>query len=488
MSQALHTSSTGINAGQKQINVIANNVANINTVAFKAANMTFETLYSNNLSYGSAATKNGGGTNPKQIGLGVKVGGITRNFDNGTFVSSGRDLDTMISGTGFYVVQDADNHQYFTRDGIFNVDSAGNLVTQSGMKVMGAKSVYSNAGSDKTVKIPKNMLAKVEGDPDVGSRTLSSLNNASITQGKVAVLVTKTTTDTTTDATAGTTTTVTTITNSSGTTTTTVVTNTATGEEISKNTVTADTPTLGPFLVDIPDGDGTVSQIVAGFNGVEGMNAVDNGDGTISYSANPGYTIEFSSDGTTSNFLAESGWGNSTTSYILSEKVTLQDMVNYNDNNAISLKSTAIDENGILVATYNDGSILTQYVDDAQTIQWKYITPSGVTITGADVTPEGSSIKNSNFALELATMVNQEGLISLSDNLWEWGPDTGEVYYGMAGEMAFGTIESGGYEESNVDIAFELSNMISAQRMIQMNSRVFSTASSVMEILSYLGQ
>ena len=85
-------------------------------------------------------------------------------------------------------------------------------------------------------------------------------------------------------------------------------------------------------------------------------------------------------------------------------------------------------------------------------------------------------------------MVNQEGLVSLNHNLWEWGPDVGEIYYGVAGEMAFGKIESGGYEGSNVDIAAELSNMISAQRMIQMNSRVFSTASSVMETLAYLGQ
>lgn len=58
----------------------------------------------------------------------------------------------------------------------------------------------------------------------------------------------------------------------------------------------------------------------------------------------------------------------------------------------------------------------------------------------------------------------------------------------MAGEVSFGSIESGGYEGSNVDIAAELSNMITAQRMIQMNSRVFSTASSVMETLAYLGQ
>ena len=451
MSQALHTSSTGINAGQSQINVIANNVANINTTAYKSANMTFETLYSHNLSYGSAATKDGGGTNPKQIGLGVKVGGITRNFTPGSFVATGRSLDTMISGTGFYVVQDADKRSYFTRDGIFSIDSAGNLVTQNGLKVMGAKSIYSNAGSDKTVKIPKNMLAIVKGDSSLGDKTLEQLNNASITEGKVVIR-------------------------------------------------------QGDHIVSLPVGDSktTVSDLVKDFNKAIsdyessvsteddpvslGISFKVNSDGTISYS---GDIDEFVSgeDGTTSNFLGETGL--STTkkkSEELNQVVTLQEMINYNDKNAISLSDVGIDENGIVIATYKDGSVLTQYVDQAQTIQWKYTTPEGVVITGDDVLAKGSSIANSNFVIELATMVNQEGLVSVNNNLWQWGPDVGEVYYGVAGEMSFGAIESGGYEESNVDIANELSNMIMAQRMIQMNSRVFSTASSVMEILSYLGQ
>ena len=442
MSQALHTSSTGINVGQSQINVIAHNVANVNTVAYKTANMTFETLHSNNLSYGSAATKDGGGTNPKQIGLGVKISGITRNFNAGTFVNTGRDLDTMISGTGFYVVKDAGGHQYFTRDGVFNVDSAGNLVTQNGMKVVGAKSVYSNSGSDKTVKIPKNMLAIIEGDPNIASVKISDLNNASITSGKVSVDL----------------------------------------KDTSGNVTTVS--------VDIPNGDQTVSAIVSNFNSALSGYGVtfSASNGKISYTNAGSYDMAFSSKGTTSNFLAETGLGNSTTSELLNEVVTLEDMVNYNDTHAISLKGTAIDENGIIVATYNDGSILTQYIDDAQTLQWKYTTSDGVTIQGGDVTATGSSIANSNFALELATMVNQEGLISLNNNLWDWGPDVGEIYYGIAGEMAFGSIESGGYEESNVDIATELSNMIMAQRMIQMNSRVFNTASEVMQQLAYLGQ
>ena len=188
MSQALHTSSTGINSGQTQINVIAHNVANINTTAYKSANLTFETLHSHNLSYGSAATKDGGGTNPKQIGLGVKVGGITRNFTNGSFVSTGRNLDTMISGNGFYVVQDAGKAEYFTRDGIFSVDSAGNLVTQSGMKVMGAKSTYSNAGSDKSVKIPKNMKKTRDGIPSLLENLLVIIQEKiTIAQNKISI-------------------------------------------------------------------------------------------------------------------------------------------------------------------------------------------------------------------------------------------------------------------------------------------------------------
>lgn len=455
MSQALHTASTGINAGQSQINVIAHNVANINTTAYKAANLTFETLYSNNLSYGSAATKDGGGTNPKQIGLGVKVGGITRNFTSGTFVSTGRDMDCMISGSGFFVVEDGDGESYFTRDGVFSLDSEGNLVTQNGMKVIAAKSAYSNASSSETVKIPKNMRAVVEGDANIASKTLGELNNASITGGDIVV-------------------------------------------KINKDATTVQEVTLHIGRTGVKNSDLTVQNIIDDFNSqIRTQLGIATGgtspcefsaaNGSISYTA--GSIDSFVADGTTSNFIGETGLTVSkNTSNHLNETVELQDMVNYNDTDAISLINTSIDANGIVMATYQDGSILTQFIDDAQTIQWKYTTPAGVSITGADVAPVGSAITNSSFVLELATMVNEEGLVSINNNLWQLGANVGEIYYGVAGEMSFGTIETGGYEGSNVDIATELSNMISAQRMIQMNSRVFSTASSVMETLSYLGQ
>ena len=442
MSQALHTSSTGINAGQSHINVIAHNVANINTTAFKSANMVFEDLYSHNLSYGSAATKNGGGTNPKQIGVGVKIGGITRNFAPGTFISTGRDLDCMISGTGFFVVQDADGTSYFTRDGVFSMDSAGNIVTQNGMKVMGANSPYANSGTSTNLKVPKNMLADVTGASDLGDRTLSSLNNASITGGTVVYTV-------------------------NGTQYTAEIKQDDTEKTIGDLTVQ---DVLDMLNAPLPDEIGDLFTI---------------SNGCITYGET--YDVKFVSEGTTSNFAAESGLNLQNPGYQLHQIVTLTDVANYNDKKDISINNVSIDENGILVATYSNGSILTQYVDDAETIQWKYTTPEGVIITGSDVKAEGSTIANSNFTIELATMVNQEGLVSVGNNLWKWGPDVGDIYYGMAGEMAFGPIESGGYEGSNVDIASELSNMILAQRLIQMNSRVFSAASEVMQTLAYLG-
>ncbi len=436
MTQALHTASTGINAGQQQINVVANNVANINTTAFKAANLTFETLYSNTLSYGSAATKEGGGTNPKQIGLGVKIGGITRNFNSGDFVSTGRDMDLMISGNGFFVVQDGEGKLYYTRDGVFSTDSEGNIVTQSGMKVVAANSPYSNSSSGETVRVPKNLSATTIGDPALGNKSISQLNNASITSGTINAKVNGT-----------------------------------------------------DVVLEVPEGDPTINEILTSFNDALRDAGIDDvsftvANGCISYT--DGADIDFIS--ATSNFVGETGLGNGNTSEPLNQVAVLQEMVNYNDENAITLKSTTVDENGIIAATYSDGSILTQFVDDTYAVHWKYITPEGVTITGNDVQASGATIENSNFVIELATMVNEEGLVSINNNLWEWGADVGDVYYGMAGEVSFGSIESGGYEGSNVDIAMELTNMITAQRMIQMNSRVFSTASSVMETLAYLGQ
>ena len=141
MSQALFTSMTGLNTAQQAISVVSNNVANINTTAYKSADARFSTLFSNTLSAGNAPSATQGGTNPKQIGLGVKLSGITRNFEVGSYLSTGVSGDSMISGSGYYTVMDANGAIYLTRDGGFTLDANGDMITSNGLKVLGLLSL-----------------------------------------------------------------------------------------------------------------------------------------------------------------------------------------------------------------------------------------------------------------------------------------------------------------------------------------------------------
>ena len=564
MTQALQTSATGINVGQQQINVIANNVANINTVAYKSANMTFETLFSNTLSHGSAATKEGGGTNPKQIGLGVKIGGISRNFEIGTFVNTGRDTDVMISGNGYFVVQDSDGKQYYTRDGVFTTDSDGNLVTQSGMKVVGATTPYSGTASNTTVRIPTNLKATVTASSEkvVSDKLIKDLNDVAISSGDFNIIVKERAVDvravkdlTNVKVNDGSTFEITLDDNGGNSQTIefTVDTSKTMGENIkswndkinnyngtatdpidlkfsfadgkvsiksdkdltladgadsnfleqanlsadSLTSILLDTDTIPhtiSFTVDSLDTMG--NNVGAWDKAVIDYNTANNTDLDLDFKITANGQLQIVSSDVLefepidTNLFAETKISPvNLTSKTLNYSAEIQDLLDYNDPAGIAVSSvTIIDENGILSCSYSDGSNLTTQINELNQAEWRYTTPDGIVVTGTDITPKGSINVNSNMIVELASFVNEEGLVSINNNLWQWGPDAGEIFYGMAGEMAFGSLESGGYEGSNVDIAIELSNMISAQRLIQMNSRVFGTASSVMETLAYLGQ
>ena len=90
--------------------------------------------------------------------------------------------------------------------------------------------------------------------------------------------------------------------------------------------------------------------------------------------------------------------------------------------------------------------------------------------------------------MQMATITNTEGLVSVGSNLYESGPNTGDIVFTVAGEMGTGKVASGGLEASNVDLSKELSNMILAQRAIQANSRVFTTTSNIMDVITQMGR
>jgi fagellar hook-basal body proteins/fagellar hook-basal body proteins len=122
------------------MDVIGNNIANVNTTAYKSSSMTFSELMSQTTqkASGANATTGVGGTNAKQIGLGVKAGAInTAITTQGSAQSTGNPFDIMITGDNFFVVNNG-SENFFTRDGSFYVDGAGNLaMTSTGYNVMG---------------------------------------------------------------------------------------------------------------------------------------------------------------------------------------------------------------------------------------------------------------------------------------------------------------------------------------------------------------
>jgi flagellar hook protein FlgE len=118
------------------MDVVGNNIANVNTVGFKSSTTVFEDTLSQVLRNGSAPTANTAGTNPAQVGLGVKVAAIATNFTQGSTQATGRDSDFMISGDGFFVTKTG-NQQTYTRAGSFDFDASGRLATPDGNILQG---------------------------------------------------------------------------------------------------------------------------------------------------------------------------------------------------------------------------------------------------------------------------------------------------------------------------------------------------------------
>ncbi|WP_084125126.1 flagellar hook protein FlgE [Demequina sp. NBRC 110054] len=136
MLRSLFAGISGLRAHQTMLDVTGNNIANVNTTGFKSSSVQFQDTLSQVLTNAGAATETAGGTNPAQIGLGVKVAGISTNFQQGASQLTNVSTDMMISGDGFFVVSNG-GEQLYTRSGAFSFDSLGRLVTADGSFVQG---------------------------------------------------------------------------------------------------------------------------------------------------------------------------------------------------------------------------------------------------------------------------------------------------------------------------------------------------------------
>ncbi|MGE3621573.1 MAG: flagellar hook protein FlgE [Acidimicrobiia bacterium] len=136
MLRSMFSGVSGLRSHQTMMDVIGNNISNANTIGFKGSTVLFQDLLSQALRGAGVPTATAGGTNPAQVGLGVRLAGISTSFNQGASQVTGRATDLSIQGDGFFVVR-SQGQSLYTRAGSFDFDALGRLVTVDGAVLQG---------------------------------------------------------------------------------------------------------------------------------------------------------------------------------------------------------------------------------------------------------------------------------------------------------------------------------------------------------------
>jgi flagellar hook protein FlgE len=160
MMRSMYSAISGLQAHQTMLDVISNNLANVNTVGYKANRTSFRDDLQQNFQGGTAQGATTGGSNPVQVGLGVTLGSVDNLMGNGAMQSTGQPLDAAIQGSGWFRVANGappavpTTGMEYTRAGNFSTDDQGYLVTQDGQYVIG-----NTAGADTYIQVPTGSSA-----------------------------------------------------------------------------------------------------------------------------------------------------------------------------------------------------------------------------------------------------------------------------------------------------------------------------------------
>ncbi|MCO5142372.1 MAG: flagellar basal-body rod protein FlgG [Oligoflexia bacterium] len=142
MLRAVHTAATGMEAMQTNLDNVANNLANVNTTAYKKSNAEFQDLYYQTIREpGSQVSADAVSPTGVQVGVGVKTASVHKNFEQGAAKTTGEPLDLLIDGDGFFTVTKENGEPAYTRDGSFKVDAQGRMMSSSGLLISPAITV-----------------------------------------------------------------------------------------------------------------------------------------------------------------------------------------------------------------------------------------------------------------------------------------------------------------------------------------------------------
>ena len=420
MLRSLYSGISGLHAHQQMMDVTGNNIANVNTVGFKASSVQFQDTLSQMTAAAGAPQNGGAGTNPAQVGLGTRNAGITSNFSQGSAQTTGKAGDMMIQGDGFFISRRG-NEELYSRAGSFFFDANGTLATATGEPVQGwtadANGDVNAAANPGDIKMPlgKSLAPTVtstlemkgnltydlpEGVTDVTTVPPIEIPFKAFDKfGNPLNLSAHFTRDT--DPSTGDPQTYTVTLTKSGQTTPVI----AAGAKMS---FTGGKPTTTDPLV---------------FTGVNGGSGLD-----------PNLGVDITVD--------------------------IKDLTMFH---GLS-EARVSDSNGSPAGTL---ASLTYTVSD----------------TGQIIGAFSNGQKRVLGQVALATFKNVNGLEKVGDSQWRSTVNSGLAQVGTATSAGLGQVISGALEMSNVDLAQEFTNLIIAQRGFQANSRVITTSDELLQEL-----
>jgi flagellar hook protein FlgE len=485
MMRSLFSAISGLRNHMTYMDVIGNNIANVNTIAFKSSRVNFQEVLVQTLRGASSPQDDLGGANPLQIGLGMKIGSIDVLQTQGSLQTTGKLTDFAIQGDGFFVLSDGQKNVY-TRDGSFDVAVNGDLVSPvTGWKVQGW-SVAPGGTIDtlspvSTINIPfgsamaanatstMRLAGNLNASAPFGSATNTTVNVydslGNLHSVKMAFTHTAAGEWTVTDALSVTATLAGGGTGSLASISgqpadlrpgTYAVTTTASGD-ISY----VFTPTGGPAEAAV---SGTITAGGTNTTLIPGLTLTANGaltNGTHTITVGGGTAIDFGTDG-----------AYVTSNPAISLNLTPGGGAESPQNVAINLAE--------VTSFAGEGTVNTESQDGfaAGSLVTFSVSASGE-ITG--IFSNGSNHVIGQVAL--ATFTNPGGLSRGGDNMMEATSNSGEARIGAANTEGRGTVSSGVLEGSNVDLAQQFTNVIIAQRGFQASSRVITASDEMLNEL-----
>jgi len=162
--RSLNIAATGMMAQQRNVEVVSNNLANMNTTGFMRRRTEFNDLLYQNLRRVGSTSSDAGTVVPSgvQIGLGVKLAAVYRIHEQGNLTATDNTFDMAVQGKGFFQIQKPSGETAYTRDGTFQLNGSGEIVTHEGFKLLPGITVPQNA-IDVTINASGEVLAKIEG-------------------------------------------------------------------------------------------------------------------------------------------------------------------------------------------------------------------------------------------------------------------------------------------------------------------------------------